>query len=248
MRLSLLETQSITLSDCRSTQRTCSSIWEFRQKECPSAGVAVYEWLVRGWCCPLRQSNAQWQQVGTTKGHSSLTIQGLFSLSKSQKTRTADKETSTGQWRELSSGKADSVCQTNVRHTWARKCIKPTHCGLRYLYQLFWFPLKSSTYARGTANCYLILGSRAGRECGMNRTHSPSVALRRGPLLTPCDEQSEDFREIFSEDVWAVMAVPGIPPKSLQICTAYFIALAWSLEFMPHILTSLHLDILAPQS
>lgn len=87
---------------------------------------------------------------------------------------------------------------------------------------------------------------RAG-ECEMNQMHLPSVALQRGPSLTPCDEQSEDFREIFSEDVRAVMAVPGIPPKSLQICTAYFIAQAWSFESMPRNPTLLHLHILAPQ-
>lgn len=72
-----------------------------------------------------------------------------FGLSKSQKTRTADKENSTGRWREISSGKADLVCHTNLTHTWARKwkVFQPTHRGLRHLYQQFWFSLLSSTYA-----------------------------------------------------------------------------------------------------
>lgn len=75
----------------------------------------------------------------------------------------------------------------------------------------------------------------------------PSVGLQKEPLLTPCDGQREDFREIFSEDVWAVIAVPGILPNSLQICTPYFIAQAWSFESMPCTPTLLHSHILAPQ-
>lgn len=44
------------------------------------------------------------------------------------------------------------------------------------------------------------------------------------------------------------MAVPGIMPKSLQICASYFIAQAWSFESVPCAPTLLSLHIEAPQT
>lgn len=123
MLLSLSETQSITPSDGRSPQRTCSAIWEPCQKECPSTGVTVCEWLCLRPRCLLRQSNPQWQQVGKTKSLSSLTIQLLSGCQRVKRQGLQTKKTpwDMGDGEKISSGKADLVCHTNLLHTWARK-------------------------------------------------------------------------------------------------------------------------------
>lgn len=84
--------------------------------------------------------------------------------------RTLEKET-------ISSGNVDLVCQTNLQHTWARKCkvIQPTHHGLGCLYQLFWFLLKSSTYAQVDAKCYLRWEKKRGRRGMWNASNALTI-------------------------------------------------------------------------
>lgn len=90
-----------------------------------------------------------------------------FSLSESQKTRTADKESSTGQWRWRENKLRKSRFSLPDKHaaylSQKIKVLKPTHRGLGHLYQLFWFSLKSSTYAQVDASCYLRLKEKGRR-------------------------------------------------------------------------------------
>lgn len=172
MVLSLSETGSITHSDCCNPQRTCSTIWEPCQKECPSTGVAVCEWLCPRPCCRLRQSNPQWQQVGTTKTHSSLTIERLSACQRVKRRGLQTKKTpqDSGEkvsWFSLPDKHAAYLSPKTEAHT-------PTQCGLGHLYKLFWFSLKSSTYAHVDANCYLRLEER-GRKGMWNESNALTI-------------------------------------------------------------------------
>lgn len=167
MLLSLSETQSITPSDGCSPQRTCSAIWEPGQK-----GMSIH----RGDCVWVCVNGCVWGHVAywdnQIHSDSKWAKQRVILLSqfscqrvKRQGLQTKKALRDTGDGEKISSGKADLVCQTNLQHTWARKLkvIQPTHRGLGHLSQLFWFSLKSSTYARVDANCYLRLAKRGRR-------------------------------------------------------------------------------------
>lgn len=106
---------------------------------------------------------ASGQNKGPFFSHNSAT----FWLSKSQKTRTADKGNSAGCGR-WSSGKADLVCQLNLQHTWTRKLgsNSASHGGPGLLSQVFCFSLKSSTHARVDANRYLRHEKKKGKGMG----------------------------------------------------------------------------------
>lgn len=103
--LRLWETQSITPSYGRSPHRTCSAIWEPCQKECPSTGVTVCVsvWIVMFEAMlPTETIKSTATASGRNKEPFFSHYSATFGLSKSQKTRTADKGNlaGCGTWRE----------------------------------------------------------------------------------------------------------------------------------------------------